>query len=341
MTHTTLDQLPPSRAVTHLRAVLVSTGVLPERDEYLLDLERWIPRALQPVRDAEDRRLLQSFATWTHLRRLRRHSSRRPLSYLQARNVKRDLQACITLLTWLREQGKTLATSIQSDIGRWLSFARTDAYDTRGFVAWCVRARHAHDIEVPACSRRDGSPEQLDPGERWQISRRLLHDTNVAASDRVAGCLLLLYGKPVAQIITLTTADVAEAGHGIQLTLGTRPLDISEPLGSLLRELARDRRGYASVGHSDANPWLFPGGRPITARQLTIRLNKIGVRPRAGRTTALMDLAGGLPTVVLSRLLGISIKSATAWSQAAGNTRPGYAAEVARRALRNDRVTLD
>ncbi|WP_155724178.1 hypothetical protein [Mycobacterium avium] len=49
------------------------------------------------------------------------------------------------------------------------------------------------------------------------------------------------------------------------------------------------------------------------------------------RNTALIDLAGELPAAVLAKLLGLSIKRAVTWSEAAGNTRPRYAAEVARR----------
>jgi hypothetical protein len=40
---------------------------------------------------------------------------------------------------------------------------------------------------------------------------------------------------------------------------------------------------------------------------ITARLNRIGIRARAGRNTALMELAGELPGVVLSGLLGIHI----------------------------------
>jgi hypothetical protein len=44
-----------------------------------------------------------------------------------------------------------------------------------------------------------------------------------------------------------------------------------------------------------------------------------------------MELAAEMPAKVLSDLLGISIESAVDWTQEAGNTRPGYAAEVAQR----------
>ncbi|TQM05998.1 hypothetical protein FB558_6228 [Pseudonocardia kunmingensis] len=60
-------------------------------------------------------------------------------------------------------------------------------------------------------------------------------------------------------------------------------------------------------------------------------LQILGLGARAGRDTALMGLAARLPAAVLSQLLGTSISCATDWTVVAGNTRPGYAAEVARR----------
>jgi hypothetical protein len=45
----------------------------------------------------------------------------------------------------------------------------------------------------------------------------------------------------------------------------------------------------------------------------------------------LIELAAEMPAAVISGLLGISIDRATRWAQDAGNTRPGYAAEVANR----------
>ncbi|MFC5253564.1 hypothetical protein [Streptomyces nigrescens] len=48
------------------------------------------------------------------------------------------------------------------------------------------------------------------------------------------------------------------------------------------------------------------------------RLHRLGIRARPVRSTALLDLAAGLPAVVLSKLLGIHIRSATRWTQHSG-----------------------
>jgi hypothetical protein len=44
-----------------------------------------------------------------------------------------------------------------------------------------------------------------------------------------------------------------------------------------------------------------------------------------------MDLAAELPPVVLSKLLGIHINTATHWAQQAGASSATYAAEISRR----------
>jgi hypothetical protein len=72
----------------------------------------------------------------------------------------------------------------------------------------------------------------------------------------------------------------------------------------------------------------------MTASHLTVRPNRVGIRARASRKTALLDLAAQIPASVLSDVLGISITCAVAWSHDAGNTRLGYAADFARREFR-------
>ncbi len=61
------------------------------------------------------------------------------------------------------------------------------------------------------------------------------------------------------------------------------------------------------------------------------RLATLRVPATVGRSSALIELAADMPATVLSGLLGISLNQATRWTQDAGNTRPGYAADVANR----------
>ncbi|MGW2789814.1 hypothetical protein ACWC9H_07805 [Streptomyces sp. NPDC001251] len=96
VTHDLLDGLQhPARAVRHLRAALAAEGVLPARDEHLAQLERWLPRAVARVEAPAERHVVRSFATWHHLRRLRRIAEKQPITVHQATVVRREIKAAI------------------------------------------------------------------------------------------------------------------------------------------------------------------------------------------------------------------------------------------------------
>ena len=71
-THEALDLHPRPGPPSHLRHMLVAGGVLPPRDEELARTEQWLTALLASVDDPGHRRLVQAFATWHVMRRLRR-----------------------------------------------------------------------------------------------------------------------------------------------------------------------------------------------------------------------------------------------------------------------------
>jgi hypothetical protein len=73
LTHDAFDELPPSRAVEHLRVLLIEAGALPAGAGRGLDrLEHDVPRLLEPVEDVTARRLVEAWLRWSVLPRLRR-----------------------------------------------------------------------------------------------------------------------------------------------------------------------------------------------------------------------------------------------------------------------------
>jgi hypothetical protein len=69
--------------------------------------------------------------------------------------------------------------------------------------------------------------------------------------------------------------------------------------------------------------------RSVTPTRLMERLASLGLRPRVGRNTALMDFDTKLPAAVLSYVaFGLHITTAAGWSRNAGSTRLGSTAEV-------------
>jgi hypothetical protein len=144
-----------------------------------------------------------------------------------------------------------------------------------------------------------------------------------------------LDAQPPTKICQLTTRHVLGAkDEDVQFMLGTKPLDLPAPLGEIILDLAANRKGHAVIGHTDDDPWLFPGGFPgpnLHAARLAQRLKRLQIPPRSSCNTALMELAADMPAKVLRDLLGISIGCAVDWAEPADSTRPGYAAEIARR----------
>jgi len=333
--HGTLDRYPPSRATLHLRKILVAGGILPARDERLAELERWAGQKTGQVNDPAERRIVRSFATWHHLRRLRRESERHPITAEQAGYVHNEVRAAVTLITWLRSRGTSLAACTQRDIDTWLASGPGTCHHASAFVAWATRRGHARDLEIPRPARNE-TLTQIEDDHRWALVRSLLHDDSHAIEDRVAGLLVLLYGQPLARIARLTRDQVTDTPAGVQLLLGTTPLELPAPLDKLARQLLERRHGRAAVGRTSEHPWLFPGGapaHPISTAHLKVRLASVGIHGRSGRNTALMDLAAKVPPVAVARLLGIHINTAGAWAERAGGSQAAYAAQVSRRAF--------
>ena len=105
-------------------------------------------------------------------------------------------------------------------------------------------------------------------------------------------------------------------------------------MAALVLDLVATRQPYTVIGQPDQTPWLFPGQRPaqhISADRLGQRLTAMGIRPGRARSTALFALATELPAAILARMLGIHIKVAVAWQQAASADWTTYAADVSRR----------
>lgn len=331
ISHAVLDQLTPSAATAHLRTILVEQAVLAPRDEGLAGLEQAVKRRISRVHDPVDRKILQSHATWHHLRRLRATASRRLVTQDQVIYACNTLTAAAALLNWLHERSQQLATCTQDDIDEWLgidTFSRS-----RGFVAWAVSRGHAKDIEIPPFNNTPVRQVFNDHDQRWTLARQLLHDDSTALEDRVAGLLVLLYAQRAARITQLTTDHITITDNGVELTLGQTPIAVPAAFADLLEAFVNDRRA-SNASRPEKNTWLYPAarlGQPLAPRTLLQRLRAIGIQPTLGRNTALMQMAAEMPPPVLNKLLGISLDRATRWTQEAGNSRPGYAAAVAQR----------
>jgi hypothetical protein len=330
ISHQSLDAHPRPQGAAYLRAVLVANAVLPARDEALLATEHFLTDTLAGIPSPVGRRLVHAYATWRVLNRLRRSAQRgnRPRTY--TRHAHANISAAARFLDWLGEREITLDQAGQGDVDQWLTGGHA-RYLVRDFLGWAARSGHARSLVVPALGYNPGQATSKD--QRWALIARLLHDDTIDLTDRVAGCLLLLYGQQLSRITAITTDQVTTCDQQVFIRFSRDAILIPEPLDGLLQKLLRDGRRYQGVGSPNTTTWLFPGmhpGRPLTASRLGERLRKLGLRAQPARRATLTDLAAQLPAAVLADLLNLAPTTAVNWVRDAGGDWSRYAAQLAR-----------
>lgn len=330
VSHKALDAHPRRRAADYLRAILVAHQVLPARDEALVRTERFLAATLAGIEHDADRRMIAAFATWRVLRRLRRGAEQRPRPRTYTRRARQQISAAARFLAWLADRHIRLREATQADLDAWLTEG-PQTYQVRDFLGWASEHGHCRSLHLRPLGRTTGAATSDD--ERFAQLARLLHDENLELTDRVGGCLLLLYGQPLSRIAAITTDQITHRAEQVFLRFGHHDVHLPEPLASLVVALARDGRRYLGVGSPATSSWLFPGhlpGRPLTAARLGERLRTLGMHAQPGRRAALTSLAAQLPAAVLAELLNLHPTTAVRWVRDAGGDWNRYAAQLAR-----------
>jgi hypothetical protein len=330
-THETLDDHPRPRAAGYLRQVLVAGGVLPCRDEELARAEKWLTGLLAEITDHEQRRLVRSFATWHVMRRLRRSSAAQRGQRTYTARARNSISAAARLQAWLAERGTSLRDCRQADIDDWVTTTGPGAADAGDFLAWAARHGHCAQMEFPRPARNPGTA--IADASRWDLVAGLLHDDAIDLTDRVAGCMVLLFGQNMTRVAALETRHVSSSDDGVRIQLGRHAIPVPGTLGTLMLNLIANGRPYTGTGSPATSKWLFPGllpGQPITAARLADRLRALGIPVQASRRAALTGLAAQLPAAVLADALGLSPGTAVRWAHDAGTDWTRYAADLAR-----------
>jgi hypothetical protein len=318
LTHDGIDTLPgASTGREHQRDMLVARGALPDRDKYLAAFERWSTQRLERIGDDDHRQIIRAYLHWGLHRRLRARSELAPLNESAAGRARQQTNVAVDFLTWLAARGRTLTDCQQHDIDDWFAAGTTTRWAIHNFAAWAIDTRRCARLRVP--HYRGRAITALDHHSRLTILHRLFTDTTIDLSDRVAGCLVLLYAQPLARIRTITTDDIDQRPDGTWLRLRQHHVPLPEPAGAL--------RNVATISNP-TSPWLFPGraaAHPIQAEQLGERLARLGIT-RSGRLSALNSLVADIPAPILCQLIGYSPNIIAEHARAQGVNWASYAA---------------
>jgi hypothetical protein len=327
------------------------------RDRRLADFQRWAAAKLDRIGNAGHRRLLQQFLQWRLLRHLRSCSGAAgplcpgpsprgkqrlrpgvdaapPLGHGPYQRAKQRLTTAIAFLAWLDGRGRHLGECTQHDLDQWFATGPTTRRHVITFLSWARQQRIIRNIDVPVTSTEGTAVCPPGPQARLAAIRRLLLDETLPPGDRIAGCLVTLYGQQPSRIAALRTTDTSCADGGTRLKLGADWLDVPEPVATLLRQHLRDRSNMTTAANP-ASPWLFPGqlaSEYRSYRQLVRVLHQLGIPARATRLAAWRELARQAPPAVLADALGVSPGTAMRHAFLGG---AGWSAYAARTRARN------
>lgn len=329
LTHAAVDSQPASRAIEHLRDLLVAVGALdPDPDRAIDRLQRDSDQILAAL-DVNDARIVRSWLRWQVLPRLRHQAGTVDIGTAVA-NARRTVRSVIAFVSAIEAAQRTLASTDQGDIDSWFASSRARPHQVRPFLAWARRTRVLPPSIALPPSASGRTEVHTDPERRWNIARRLVQDDGLDTVDRVAGALVVLYAQPLVRICALTTRDIAAGGAIVTVLLGGDRLELPEPFAALIQSLPLRRR--EGVAEQVSGDWLFPGqraGRHLAAASLGRRLRAIGIEPRRTRLAALDQLSAEIPPAMLAGVLGLKTSHVVRHTTRSGGDWAHYAADRA------------
>lgn len=326
LTHALLDHQPPTQHLHRVRHILVRTGVLPERHEYLERIPSWLNELLreQPAAHAM---LVGRYARWYLLPRARRRARTRNISAAAAYHIHSQLRTVLGFLGWLDTHDQTLDTLTQHTLDTWLDQGPAGGWRIRQFLAWAHHHHQAPQLLLPTAPESPTQLRLLDPTDLYDQLRRCIHDAELPLDVRVAGALAHTFGIRVSRLVQLTTDAVSVTANGVKLAVGRAPILIPPPIDTLLAELAGNPRDPAALSRAvGPSRYLFPGaapGKPMRSAGMHNRLRRHHITAEPGRQTALLALAADLPAPIVADLLGVTTNTPLRWAQ---HTHPDWTA---------------
>jgi hypothetical protein len=264
--------------------------------------QRWLSTELASITDGEHRSVLQRFATWNELRRLRRKAEQVPLTPATIRASRERIRQAATFLSWITAAGHDLATCPQERIDTWLGEHQATRKRTIAFLRWATQAKlmPRRRLSAPPLPSAATLPQR----EHHDLISTLLTTDQWPLRERLIALLVLLYAQPLNRITRLTYTDITTTSTEVFIRLGDPPAPVPPPLDGMLRQFLEHRGAYR--GPNANTDWLFPGrtpGQPVSPHSLAHRFSKLGMPIQLSRTTALRQLLLTTPSPVVATML--------------------------------------
>ena len=177
-THEALSAWPNRQAGGHLRDLLTSTGILPDRDPHLAVFESWLHNRLESLTGHPHLGVLRRYATFCLLPRLRA-AAPGTLITGSARYAARAFTCGQAFCDWLQAAGISPGGLTQAGLDRWHTTAsRTTAKMTSGFFGFAMTegflprlTRPAHPAPGPTTQPISAAAPCADPLRAYRQHR--------------------------------------------------------------------------------------------------------------------------------------------------------------------------
>ncbi|WDH77402.1 hypothetical protein PTQ19_07530 [Microbacterium esteraromaticum] len=321
LTNESLDQLPRSPAVDHLRDILIHHRmIIAPEDRYLAIFERWLAKRLDELHDRPRiASVIEQYATWHHLSRLRMRIGAANMD-IAARDARQQITEAGRFLIWVEDaKHLTVETFTQIHIDEYLTDAVSTRYEIKNFISWYAKNRSGQrQLYVP--KRKAVLPlPSLTQKHRLQVIRNAIEFDQVALGTRVAALIHLLWATPLTRLVQLKVTCIELRPDGMRIALGRTPSEIPELLAPLFWQHREDRTNQQTT--NVGTDWLFPGyraGRHLSVPTLQQRFHVIGLDPQRTRNTTLKSLTGQIDVHSLAQTLGYAPKTLAAHAERAG-----------------------
>ncbi|MFE2499610.1 hypothetical protein ACFXKS_36190 [Streptomyces scopuliridis] len=194
----------------------MGSGVLPHLDRRLPLFERWLAQRIATTADTEHARMLQYFATWHQLRKLRAKAVRSPLGTSTTQESRQQITQAGAFLVWLAARHVTLDACTQTDLDAWHAEKYATRRPAQAFLRWCMDTRRMPRLTIP--NHPTTNPHPMGQHQRITAPQRVLADDSTSPRARLAACPVLLFAQPVSRSpawspTTLsTTASISHSG---------------------------------------------------------------------------------------------------------------------------------
>jgi len=239
-THAALDALPASRTVEYVRGLLVAHGCLPPRDPHLATFERWLAAKLAQLDDPQQRQLIERFARWHLLPRLRRQAQDGPVPTGAFLHAKQATTVAIQFLAWLAGRGRDLPNASQHDLDAWFATGPSTRRHATKLLSWAREQRILRGVELPPRPVSQGPV--MSQQERLDHLRRVLAHDDLHVAHRLVAVLVLLFGQPISKIVRLRRDDVTVTADAVTLRLSDDPITLPAPVAELMTAFLADPR---------------------------------------------------------------------------------------------------